>query len=55
MGLPERKYDEQKLIDLAKTMIAVQGDIKIAPLSQKSSSLPALFTYFGQFLDHQLH
>lgn len=54
LGLKPQTYDERKLVDLAKSMIAVQGDIKIAPLSQKSSSLPALFTYLGQFLDHDL-
>lgn len=54
LNLPPRSYDIQNLVDLSKTMIAVQGDFKINPLSQKSSSLPALFTYLGQFLDHDI-
>lgn len=54
IGLLEQVYDEDKLIDLAKSMIAVEGDIGENPSSQKSSSLPALFTYLGQFLDHDI-
>lgn len=54
LNLTERTYDEKKLIDLAKSMITIQGDFKIDPLSPKNSTLPALFTYIGQFLDHDL-
>lgn len=50
LKLTKRKYDEDKLIDLAKTMIGVEGDNTFDPLSMKNSSLPALFTYFGHFL-----
>lgn len=54
LNLPERIYDDKNLIDLAKSMITVQGDFKMNPLSVKSSTLPALFTYLGQFLEHDL-
>ena len=54
LNLEKREYIQQNLIDLAKSMIAIQGDIGEDPTSQKSSSLPALFTYLGQFLDHDV-
>lgn len=54
LKLKEQEYNVIDLVDLAKSMIAVEGDFGEDPLSQKSSSLPALFTYIGQFLDHDI-
>lgn len=55
LQLPKEQYDNQALLDLGTIMIALQGDTGFEdPMSQKSSIFPALFTYIGQFLDHDL-
>jgi len=55
LGLQQEIYDEQALKDLGNIMINLQGDTGFEETtSQKSSNLPALFTYLGQFLDHDL-
>jgi len=55
LQLPKEKYDIQALKDLGTIMITLQGDTGFEePISQKNSIFPALFTYIGQFLDHDL-
>lgn len=55
LQLPKETYDMQALKDLGTIMVALQGDTGFEdPMSQKNSILPALFTYIGQFLDHDL-
>lgn len=50
----KKYYKESYLKDLAIASICLEGDIGEDPDNQRSSILPALFTYIGQFLDHDL-
>ena len=53
-GLPIYKYDVTKLDELGKSLAILQGDHSEDPFSFQNSRLPAVLTYWGQFIAHDV-
>jgi hypothetical protein len=49
-----RPFDNTKLDALAATMIIADEDLKDGADAEENLALPAGYTYFGQFIDHDL-
>lgn len=52
-GLPAANYAEEDLTALATAMVSPFDPPKDGP-DPEESGIPALYTYLGQFIDHDL-